>query len=187
MSTPSNPYLQSAFKKRSLPVDTPNLSSSGGAAKKSSPPNVTKPGTLQSFFSGSAKAAKRPKLLQDIFKLSKGGADFPMMTVSINFTQVAMQALRGGVLTKEANSTKALLEAFHAMHAACFLYFIKEWKRRGLGIADFGFLKKEIETLAQKKPAKLLAGLKAFDEGRSSQLDAIVESGKKKGEKEAKF
>ena len=132
-------------------------------------------------------AAKRPKLLQDIFKLSKGGADFPMMTVSINFTQVAMQALRGGVLTKEANSTKALLEAFHAMHAACFLYFIKEWKRRGLGIADFGFLKKEIETLAQKKPAKLLASLKAFDEGRSSQLDAIVESGKKKGEKEAKF
>ena len=105
----------------------------------------------------------------------------------LDFTQVAMQALRGGVLTKEANSTKALLEAFHAMHAACFLYFIKEWKRRGFGIADFGFLKKEIETLAQKKPTKLLASLKAFDEGRSSQLDAIVESGKKKGEKEAKF
>ena len=53
-----------------------------------------------------------------------------------------------------------MYETFHSLHAACFLYMVREWKRRGLGIQDFGNLRKEIETLALKKPAKLLAALR---------------------------
>ena len=85
--------------------------------------------------------------------------------VAINFTQVAMQAMRAGSLTREANRSRNLYDAFHAMHAACLLHLRLEWKRRGLSIQDFGFLKKEIETLALKKPNRLLAVLRAHDAG----------------------
>ena len=47
----------------------------------------------------------------------------------------------------------------------------KEWKRRGLSIQDFGFLKKEIEALALRKPAKLLAALKMHDAGPMAGVD----------------
>ena len=40
-----------------------------------------------------------------------------------------------------------------------------QWRTRGLGIADFGPLKKEIEGLAMRKPGKLLAELKRYDAG----------------------
>ena len=53
-------------------------------------------------------AQKRPKLLSELYALSKAGVDFPLMTVSINLTQVVMQALRSGGLTKVANRTKQL-------------------------------------------------------------------------------
>ena len=68
----------------------------------------------------------------------------------------AKQALRAGGLTKDANKQRQLLDVFHSFHAACMLHFMTQWKRRGLTIQDFGFLRKEIETLATKKPAKLL-------------------------------
>ena len=110
-------------------------------------------------------AMKRPRLLKELYALSKGGADFPLMVVSINFTQVSMQALRAGALTKEANRTKNLDEAFHAFHAACCVHMATQWRTRGLGIADFGPLKKEIEGLAMRKPGKLLAELKRYDAG----------------------
>lgn len=124
-------------------------------------------------------AWKRPKLLGEIFALSKSGTSFPMMTVSINLTQVALQAMRGGALTKEANKAsrtriEQMYEAFHAMHAACFLHMVQQWRRRGLGIADFGFLRKEIEALAVRKPAKLLAALKVHDAGPAA---ALVDAG----------
>ena len=41
---------------------------------------------------------RRPKLLRAIHTLSRGAADFPFMTVAINFTQVALSALRAGAL-----------------------------------------------------------------------------------------
>ena len=126
---------------------------------------------------------KRPKLVQDIFAISQGGTAFPMMTVSINLTQVTMTCLRSGALTREANRAckgssgagggnreGALFSAFHSMHAACWLHLTREWKRRGLGIQDFGFLRKEIEALAVKKPNRLLGALKTWDLGPAAQL-----------------
>ena len=120
-------------------------------------------------------ARYRPSLAQSMFALSKGGADYPMMVVSINFTHVAMQALRAGVLTREANKEKKLYETFHRFHAALCLYFTREWKRRGLSVNDFGFLKKELEGVAQKKPGQLLAALRLHDAG-----PAAATSGKSK-------
>ena len=157
-------------------------------------------------------AMKRPRLLKELYALSKGGADFPLMVVSINFTQVSLQALRAGALTKEANRTRNLDEAFRApdalgptlaqpslsscsslltliaharhrtaladaFHAACCVHMATQWRTRGLGIADFGPLKKEIEGLAMRKPGKLLAELKRYDAG-----PAVSSSGKMSGE-----
>ena len=39
-----------------------------------------------------------------------------------------------------------------------------------LGIQDFGYLRKEIEVLAVRKPAKLLAALKDYDAGPAQAL-----------------
>lgn len=124
-------------------------------------------------------AGRRPKLVESVFATSASGTAFPMMVVSINLTQISLQALRGGAITKEANRApptkgkqgyEPVYETFHSLHAACFLYMVREWKRRGLGIQDFGNLRKEIETLALKKPAKLLAALKEYDAGPAQGL-----------------
>jgi len=124
-------------------------------------------------------ATRRPKLVESLFVTSASGSAFPLMTVSINLTQVSLQAMRAGGLTKEANRAppskgkqghEPVYEALHNMHAACFLHLLREWKRRNLGIQDFGYLRKEIEGLAVRKPAKLLAALKAYDAGPAQAL-----------------
>ena len=48
-------------------------------------------------------ATRRPKLVESLFVTSASGSAFPLMTVSINLTQVSLQAMRAGGLTKEAN------------------------------------------------------------------------------------
>ena len=55
--------------------------------------------------------------------------------------------------------------ATRRVHAACLLHMAGEWKRRGASISEFGYIKKEIEALALKRPARLLKALKAFDAG----------------------
>jgi hypothetical protein len=87
-----------------------------------------------------------------------------------------MQALRAGALTKDANRAGGLYEVFHSFHAACYLYMTKQWKLRGLGIQDFGFLKKEIETLAQRKPQKLIKMLQDHERGQA--LPGLEKGGK---------
>lgn len=84
-----------------------------------------------------------------IYKLSlKPEAEFPFMTVSINMTQVVMQALRAGALTKMCNKKGGVYEVCHGFHAACYLHMFQAWKARGLTIVDFGYLKNEITALA---------------------------------------
>ena len=85
--------------------------------------------------------------------------------------------MRAGALIKEANRTRQMYEAFHAMHAACYYHMFAAWKQRGLGIADFGYLKKEIEGLAMRKPGMLLRNLRAY-ENRNN----VPAAGMKKGD-----
>ena len=86
------------------------------------------------------------------------------MTVSINMTQIAILALRSGALTKECNKVRQVYDVFHNFYTACYLHMHNEWKRRGLSIADFGYLKKDLEALAVKKPGTLRKALAAWDE-----------------------
>ena len=94
-------------------------------------------------------AFRRQPLMHAIYKLSlKPEADFPFMTVSINVTQIVLQALRAGALTKRCNKKGSVYEVAHSFHSACYLYMYQAWKARGLTIVDFGYLKNEITALA---------------------------------------
>ena len=103
-----------------------------------------------------------PKLEAAIYRLSRGERDFPFMTVSITMTQLALQALRSGALTRLANSSKQVYETFHCFHHACYLYMFSAWQKRSLSIHDFGFLKKELATLVHRKPRQLMRELEAY-------------------------
>jgi hypothetical protein len=110
----------------------------------------------------------RPALLHALFRLSRNGTAFPLMTMSINMTQVALGALRAGGCTKEANARRQAHEALHSMHAACCCHLLTCWEKRGLTIADFGFLKKEIEALALRSPAALLRKLRQWEQSAAA-------------------
>ena len=124
-------------------------------------------------------AGRRPKLVESVFATSASGTAFPMMVVSINLTQISLQALRGGAITKEANRApptkgkqgyEPVYETFHSGTPLASSTWFASGSARRLGIQDFGNLRKEIETLALKKPAKLLAALKEYDAGPAQGL-----------------
>ena len=64
----------------------------------------------------------------------------------------------------------AVYEAAHTLHAACFYHMYAAWKGRSLTITSFGYLKKEIEALAMRKPATLIKNLRAWED-RNSVID----------------
>ena len=53
------------------------------------------------------------------------------------------------------------------------LHMLTQWRRRGLGIHDFGFLRKEIEALALRRPAKLTQALRRYDAGPALTVGAV--------------
>ena len=61
------------------------------------------------------------------------------------------------------------------------------WRQRSLSIMDFGFLKKEMEQVAQRKPAKLLRDYREYMESvdkvsaTTSTAGGKGKKGKKKG------
>ena len=103
----------------------------------------------------------QPKLMAAIYQQSRGERDFPFMTVSITMTQLSLQALRSGALTRLANRSEQVYETTHSFHHACYLYMHQAWQQRSLSIIDFGFLKKELQQLIHRKPARLMRALRA--------------------------
>ena len=123
-----------------------------------------------------------------IYRLSRGERDFPFMTVSITMTQLSLQALRSGALTRLANRSEPrdndVYETVHCFHHACYLYMYTAWQQRGLSIVDFGFLKKEIAQLIHRKPGQLMRALQAHGAtpgttqgGKGGKSSSFVEFG----------
>ncbi|KAL1528880.1 hypothetical protein AB1Y20_010203 [Prymnesium parvum] len=118
-------------------------------------------------------ASKRSALLRDVYQLSRGENDFPLMTVSINITQLALQTLRSGALHTQCNrSRQGLYEVFHSFYEALFLYMYTAWKSKHLSISDFGHLKNEIAEAAQKRPTALLKKLEEYGKNKISNQQA---------------
>ncbi|XP_042657321.1 ELMO domain-containing protein 3 isoform X2 [Tyto alba] len=102
-------------------------------------------------------------LAQEIFKLSQHETqNFPFCIMSVNITRIVIQALREERLSRECNRRQQVIAVLNDLHAAAFLQLYRVWKRQHKTVTDSGFLLKELELSAKKKPRQLLKSLEAY-------------------------
>ncbi|NXO50609.1 ELMD3 protein, partial [Aramus guarauna] len=112
-------------------------------------------------------------LAQEIFTLSQHetqapaitlllSQNFPFCIMSVNITRIVLQALREERLSRECNRRQQVIAVLNDLYAAAFLQLYRVWKRQHKTIADSGFLLKELELSAKKKPKQLLKSLEAY-------------------------
>ncbi|NWU49852.1 ELMD3 protein, partial [Dromas ardeola] len=108
-------------------------------------------------------------LAHEIFKLSQHETqafvflqNFPFCIMSVNITRIVIQALREECLSRECNRRQQVIAVLNDLYAAAFLQLYRLWKWQHKTIADSGFLLKELEFSAKKKPKQLLKSLEAY-------------------------
>ncbi|KAM6113215.1 LOW QUALITY PROTEIN: ELMO domain-containing protein 3 [Phoenicopterus ruber ruber] len=102
-------------------------------------------------------------LAREIFKLSQHETqNFPFCIMSVNITRIVIQALREERLSRECNRRQQVIAVLNDLHAAAFLRLGRLWKRQHNTVADSGFLLKELELTAKKKPKQLLKSLETY-------------------------
>ncbi|NWH25071.1 ELMD3 protein, partial [Grus americana] len=112
-------------------------------------------------------------LAQEIFTLSQHetqarpsaafpAANFPFCIMSVNITRIVLQALREERLSRECNRRQQVIAVLNDLYVAAFLQLYRIWKRQHKTITDSGFLLKELELSAKKKPKQLLKSLEAY-------------------------
>ncbi|NXT47187.1 ELMD3 protein, partial [Pluvianellus socialis] len=102
-------------------------------------------------------------LAQEIFQLSQHETqNFPFCLMSVNITRIVLQALREERLSRECNRRQQVIAVLNDLYAAAFLQLYRAWKRQHKTIADSGFILKELELSAKKKPKQLLKTLEAY-------------------------
>ncbi|NXG92255.1 ELMD3 protein, partial [Stercorarius parasiticus] len=88
--------------------------------------------------------------------------NFPFCVMSVNITRIVIQALREECLSRECNRRQQVIAVLNDLYAAAFLRLYRLWKWQHKTIADSGFLLKELEFSAKKKPKQLLKSLEAY-------------------------
>uniref|UniRef100_A0A8B9VC51 ELMO domain containing 3 n=1 Tax=Anas zonorhyncha TaxID=75864 RepID=A0A8B9VC51_9AVES len=112
-------------------------------------------------------------LARQIFRLSHHETqNFPFCIMSVNITRIVLQALREECLSRECNRRQQVIAVLNDVYAAAFLQLYRVWKSQHKTIADSGFLLKELELSAKKKPKQLLKSLEAYV-SRSPVADGI--------------
>ncbi|KAM6331272.1 ELMO domain-containing protein 3 isoform 6-T6 [Alca torda] len=102
-------------------------------------------------------------LAHEIFKLSQHETQsFPFCIMSVNITRIVIQALREECLSRECNRRQQVIAVLNDLYVAAFLQLYRLWKWQHKTIADSGFLLKELEFSAKKKPKQLLKSLEAY-------------------------
>ncbi|XP_054660589.1 ELMO domain-containing protein 3 isoform X2 [Grus americana] len=102
-------------------------------------------------------------LAQEIFTLSQHETqNFPFCIMSVNITRIVLQALREERLSRECNRRQQVIAVLNDLYVAAFLQLYRIWKRQHKTITDSGFLLKELELSAKKKPKQLLKSLEAY-------------------------
>ncbi|PFX29036.1 ELMO domain-containing protein 3-like [Stylophora pistillata] len=95
-------------------------------------------------------------LALDIYKLSQHETqNFPFSIMSINITRIALQTLREEKLNKECNRRRQVLNVFVEFYAAIFIHVYQVWKHQHKTISESGFVLREAEKLAKKRPREL--------------------------------
>ncbi|NXR01057.1 ELMD3 protein, partial [Sagittarius serpentarius] len=124
-------------------------------------------------------------LAREIFKLSQHETQarpsaffacslrrFPFCIMSVNITRIVIQALREERLSRVCNRRQQVIAVLNDLYAAAFLQLYRVWKWQHKTVADSGFLLKELELSAKKKPKQLLKSLEAYV-NRSPATDGL--------------
>ncbi|XP_074837958.1 ELMO domain-containing protein 3 isoform X2 [Carettochelys insculpta] len=107
-------------------------------------------------------------LARDIFKLSQHELqNFPFCVMSVNLTRIVIQALREERLSRECNRRQQVIAVLNDLYVATFLRLFVIWKTQQKTISDSGFVLKELEAFAKKKPKQLLRYLETYMSGRA--------------------
>ncbi|XP_067401898.1 ELMO domain-containing protein 3 isoform X2 [Emydura macquarii macquarii] len=107
-------------------------------------------------------------LARDIFKLSQHESqNFPFCVMSVNITRIVVQALREERLSRECNRRQQVIAVLNDLYVATFLRLYSIWKTQQKTISDSGFVLKELEAFAKKKPKLLLRYLEIYMSGRA--------------------
>ncbi|KAJ7305092.1 hypothetical protein JRQ81_010924 [Phrynocephalus forsythii] len=110
-----------------------------------------------------------PRILpvaRKIFKLSHHETqNFPFCVMSINITRIVIQVLREERLSRECNRRQQVIAVLNDLYVAVFLCLFNIWKSQKKTISDSGFVLKELEVLAKRKPKQLLKHFETYVNG----------------------
>lgn len=116
-------------------------------------------------------------MAQEILRLSHHHIQqFPFCLMSVNITRIAIQALREECLSRECNRRRKVIPVVNSFYAATFLHLARMWRTQQNTILDSGFVLKDVEALAKKRPRRLLKTLDNYlaqlSKGQASLLEA---------------
>ncbi|CAI9558855.1 unnamed protein product [Staurois parvus] len=115
-------------------------------------------------------------LAHDIFRLSQHHTqNFPFCIMSINITRICIQTLREERVSRECNRRQQVFAVLNDLYVAIFYHLYHVWKTQNKTISDSGFILKELETFAKRKPKDLLRQLEAYLKERPLPKDLPLE------------
>ncbi|XP_063787971.1 ELMO domain-containing protein 3 [Pseudophryne corroboree] len=115
-------------------------------------------------------------LAHDIFRLSQHHTqNFPFCIMSINITRICIQTLREERVSRECNRRQQVFAVLNDFYVAIFYHLYHLWKTQNKTISDSGFILKEIEALAKRKPRELLRQLDVHLKERPLPKDLPLE------------
>lgn len=108
-------------------------------------------------------------IARDIFQLSRDNIqEFPFCSVGINLTVICLKVLRSGVLNREFNEQKEILELLNEFYCSLFYEFYSQWKLKKKKIIECSLTLDCIEKKALKHPCKLIKAYKNLLRKQSS-------------------
>ncbi|XP_069816791.1 ELMO domain-containing protein 3 isoform X1 [Dendropsophus ebraccatus] len=120
-----------------------------------------------------------PKILplaHDIFRLSQHHTqNFPFCLMSLNITRICIQVLREERVSRECNRRQQVFAVLNDLYVAIYYHLYYVWKTQNKTISDSGFILKEVEVLAKKKPRDLFRQLDAHLKERPLPKDLPLE------------
>ncbi|KAM9313130.1 ELMO domain-containing protein 3 [Gastrophryne carolinensis] len=115
-------------------------------------------------------------LAHDIFRLSQHHTqNFPFCIMSINITRICIQALREERVSRECNRRQQIFAVLNELYVAIFYHLYHIWKTQNKTISDSGFVLKEVEAFAKRRPKELLRLLDAYLKERPLPKDLPIE------------
>ncbi|XP_018422964.1 PREDICTED: ELMO domain-containing protein 3 [Nanorana parkeri] len=115
-------------------------------------------------------------LAHDIFRLSQHHTqNFPFCIMSINITRICIQTLREERVSRECNRRQQVFAVLNDLYVAIFYHLYHVWKTQNKTISDSGFILKELETFAKRKPKDLLRQLEMYLKERPLPKDLPLE------------